>query len=87
MPRRRRVYVIRIEDLLADDPPPPSRLRPILRALAVTLGFIGLGVGLIELIAALFPAQAAQTVIPAAIGYSLIILLFISLAKRIHHIW
>jgi hypothetical protein len=86
MPRRR-IYVIRLEDLLMDDPPPPSRLRPVLRALIYTIGFVGLGAALINLIAACFPDHAAQTFVPAAIAYSLIILLFISLAKRIHHIW
>ena len=86
MPRRRRIYVIRLEDLLMDDPPPPSRLRPVLRALIYTIGFVGLGAALINLIATCFPDQAAQTIVPTAIAYSLIILLFISLAKRIHHI-
>jgi hypothetical protein len=84
--RRRRIYVIRLEDLLMDDPSPPSRLRPVLRALIFTIGFVGLGAGLINLIATLFPAHAAETLIPTAIAYSLVILLFISLAKRIHHI-
>ena len=87
MPRRRRIYVIRLEDFLMDDsPPPPSRLRPVLRALIYTIGFLGLGAALINLIATLFPAHAAETLVPTAIAYSLIILLFISLAKRIHHI-
>jgi hypothetical protein len=84
--RRRRIYVIRLEDLLMDDPAPPSRLRPVLRALIFTIGFVGLGAGLINLIATLFPTHAAETLIPTAIAYSLVILLFISLAKRIHHI-
>jgi hypothetical protein len=54
--------------------------------LVFTIGFVGLGAGLINLIATLFPAHAAETLIPTAIAYSLVILLFISLAKRIHHI-
>ena len=37
MPRRRRVYVIRLEDLI-NDPPPPSRLKPALRAAAYAAG-------------------------------------------------
>jgi len=87
MPRRRRIYVIRLEDFLMDDsPPPPSRLRPVLRALIYTIGFLGLGAPRINLITTLFPAHAAETLVPTAIAYSLIILLFISLAKRIHHI-
>jgi hypothetical protein len=85
MPRRRRIYVIRLEDLLADDPPPPSRLLPFLRALVFALTIVCLGVAVVLLIATLFPAHSAEILLPTAIGYTLIILLFISLAKRIHH--
>ena len=86
MPRRRRVYVIRLEDLLADDPPPPSRWKPVLRAAAYAAAITAVGVFLVQLIAALFPDQAAQAALPALIGYALILLLFFALAKQINHV-
>ena len=86
MPRRRRVYVIRIEDLLADDPAPPSRLKPILRAAAYAAAIMAVGFLLVQLIVVLFPDHTAQAALPALIGYALILLLFFALAKQINHV-
>jgi hypothetical protein len=49
MPRRRRVYVIRLEDLI-NDPPPPSKLKPVLRAAAVAALIVLTGFTLVQLI-------------------------------------
>ena len=85
MPRRRRVYVIRLEDLL-NDPPPPSKLKPVLRAAAVAALIVITGVLLVQLIGVLIPDRSALTVILALQGYGLILLLFFACAKRINHV-
>ena len=85
MPRRRRVYVIRLEDLL-NDPPPPSKLKPVLRAAAVAALIMLTGFLLVQLIGVLIPDRSALTVILALQGYGLILLLFFACAKRINHV-
>jgi hypothetical protein len=85
MPRRR-IYILNYEDYLHDeDPTRPSRLKPALRLAAYLAAIIGNGILLIRLIAILFPSDTINTAIPTAIGYTLIILLFVSLAKRLNH--
>ena len=42
MPRRR-VYILSLEDILRE-PPPPPRLRPFLRFLALAVSILGFGV-------------------------------------------
>jgi polyferredoxin len=85
MPRRRRVYVIRLEDLL-NDPPPPSRLKPLLRAGAYAALIVITGALLIQLLNVLIPDRSALTVVLTLNGYALILLLFFACAKRINHV-
>lgn len=85
MPRRRRVYVIRLEDLLTD-PPPPSRLKPFLRAGAYAALIVVTGALLIQLLNALIPDRSALTVILTLTAYGLVLLLFFACAKRINHV-
>jgi len=86
MPRRRRVYVIRLEDLLADDPPPPSRVKPVLRAAGYAALIMVTGFLLVQLVGVLIPDRSALTVIVALQAYGLILLLFFACAKRINHV-
>ena len=85
MPRRRRVYVIRLEDLL-NDPPPPPRLKPFLRAGACAALIVLTGVLVVQLLNVLIPDHSALTVMLALNGYALIVLLFFACAKRINHV-
>jgi hypothetical protein len=85
MPRRRRVYVIRLEDLL-NDPPPPSRLKPFLRAGAHAAAIVLTGFLVVQLLNVLIPDRSALTVVLALNGYALIVLLFFACAKRINHV-
>jgi hypothetical protein len=85
MPRRRRVYVIRLEDLLRD-PPPPSRLKPLLRAGACAALIVLTGGLVVQLLNVLVPDRSALTVVLALQGYGLILLLFFACAKRINHV-
>jgi polyferredoxin len=85
MPRRRRVYVIRLEDLL-NDPPPPSKVKPVLRAAAYAALIVVTGFALVQLVGALMPDRSALTVLLTLKGYGLILLLFFACAKRINHI-
>jgi hypothetical protein len=85
MPRRR-IYILNYEDYLHDTTPAsPSRLRPALRFLAYAAAVIGNGILFLRLIQILFPSDNYTTAICFTMAYSTIILLFISLAKRINH--
>jgi hypothetical protein len=85
MPRRRRVYVIRLEDLI-NDPPPPSKLKPVLRAAAYAAAIMVTGYLLVQLVGVLIPDRSALTLILTLQGYGLILLLFFACAKRINHV-
>jgi hypothetical protein len=85
MPRRRRVYVIRLEDLL-NDPPPPSRLKPVLRAGAYAGAIVLTGFLIVQLLNVLIPDRSALTVVLTLQAYALILLLFFACAKRINHV-
>jgi hypothetical protein len=85
MPRRR-IYILNYQDYLHDTAPAPRpRLRPALRLLAFAAAIIGNGILLVRLIQILFPSDNYSIAISTTIGYVLIILLFISLAKRLNH--
>lgn len=85
MPRRR-IYILNYEDYLHDTAPASRpRLRPALRLFAYAAAIIGNGILLVRLIQVLFPSDNSSIALSTTIGYVLIILLFISLAKRINH--
>jgi len=85
MPRRR-IYILNYQDYLHDtDPPRPARLRPALRITAFAAAILASGFLLFTLIAQFFPADNIRNAIVASVSYVLVILLFISLAKRLNH--
>jgi hypothetical protein len=84
MPRRR-IYILNYQDYLQDiDPPRPARLRPALRIIAFSAAILGFGFLLFTLIAEFFPADNVRNAVFATASYVLVILLFISLAKRLN---
>jgi len=85
MPRRRRVYVIRLEDLI-NDPPPPSKLKPVLRAAEYAAAIMVIGFLLVQVVAYLIPERSMETILIALSGYGLVVSLFIACAKRINHV-
>jgi len=85
MPRRRRTYILNIEDYLLEPPPPPSRaFRNVLRA-ALTLLLLANLALLIGLLFSLIPPGVLEIAIAGIIAYSIILALFIALSKSIHH--
>ena len=85
MPRRR-IYILNYQDYLQDIVPPrPARLRQALRITIFTAAILGFGFLIFTLIAEFFPADNIRNAIVATISYILVILLFISLAKRLNH--
>ena len=83
MPRRR-VYILSLEDILRE-PPPPPRLRPFLRFLAAVASILGFGVTAVQVVLTLIPENSHEHAFMASIGYGLILLLFFALSKRINH--
>jgi hypothetical protein len=83
--RRRRVYILSLEDILRE-PPPPPRLRPFLRFLALIASITGFGVTAVQLVLTIIPENSHEHAFMASIGYGLIMLLFFALSKRINHV-
>jgi hypothetical protein len=85
MPRRRRIYILNIEDYLLEPPPPPSRaFRNVLRTALALLLLANLAV-LVGLLFSLIPPTALEIAIAAVIAYTIILLLFLALSRSIHH--
>jgi hypothetical protein len=84
MPRRR-VYILSLEDVLRE-PPPPPRLRPFLRFLALTASILGFGVAAVRLVLTVIPENSQEHAFMASIAYGMILVLFFALAKRINHV-
>ncbi len=84
MPRRR-VYILSLEDILRE-PPPPPRLRPFLRFLALAVSILGFGVTAVQLVFTQIPENSHEHAFMASIAYGMILLLFFARAKRINHV-
>ena len=85
MPRRRRVYILRIEDYLVPPPAPPSRaLRNIVRA-ALALLLLAILILTLSLLFSTIPPGVLEIAVAGLIAYTLILVLFIALSKSIHH--
>ena len=86
MPRRRRVYMLRIEDYLVDPPPAPSKAPKIILYFAcgiLLLGNLVLGFGWLF---SLIPPAVFEIAIAGVIAYTIILALFIALSHSIHHV-
>jgi hypothetical protein len=86
MPRRRRVYILRIEDYLVEPPAPPSRLPRLVLSGAVALLAAATGVLAVGWVFALIPANVVAAAVPIVFGYGLILTLFTALARQINHV-
>ena len=86
MPRRRRVYILRIEDYLVDPPPPPSRLPRILLTTAVSLLLCATLVLAFGWLFSLIPPAVIQIAVFGVLAYAFILALFVALAKSINHV-
>ena len=86
MPRRRRVYILRIEDYLLDPPPAPSKAPKIILYIAcgiLLLANLVLGFGWLF---SLIPPAVFEIAIGGIIAYSIILALFVALSKSINHV-
>ena len=86
MPRRRRIYILRIEDYLVDPPPPPSRLPRILLTTAVSLLLTANLVLAFGWLFSLIPQAVFEIAVFGVIAYTIVLALFIALAKSINHV-
>jgi membrane protein YdbS with pleckstrin-like domain len=86
MPRRRRVYILRIEDYLGDPPPPPSRALRILLRTALGLLLIVNIVLAFGWLFSLIPPAVFEIAIAVVIAYTIILAVFIALSRSIHHV-
>src|SRR5690242_19768481 len=86
MPRRRRVYIINIEDYLVDPPAPPSRApRVILYAALGVLALANLAV-FFGWLFSLVPHNVLETAIAGVFAYSIILALFFAISRGLNHI-
>lgn len=86
MPRRPRVYILRIEDYLVDPPAPPSRVPRILLftafgLLAVANLILGLG-----WLFSVIPQDVLETAVLGVVAYAVILTLFLAIAKGLNHV-
>ena len=86
MPRRRRVYILNIEDYLVEPPPPPSRAPRIILQAAFGVLLLANLVLLFGLLFSLIPPAVIEIAVAGIIAYSIILALFIALSKSIHHV-
>jgi membrane protein YdbS with pleckstrin-like domain len=86
MPRRRRVYILRIEDYLVDPSPPPSRLPRILLTTALSLLLCATLALAFAWLFSLIPHSVIEIAIAVLFAYALILALFIALAQSINHV-
>ena len=86
MPRRRRVYILRIEDYLADPPPPPSRALRIIIRTAFALLLLANLVLAFGWLFSLIPPAVFEIAVAGVIAYTIILALFIALSRSIHHV-
>jgi hypothetical protein len=86
MARRRRVYILNIEDYLVEPPRPPSRaLRIVLRTAFGTLLVANLALAFGWLFS-LIPQHVFEIAVGCVIAYAIILVLFIALSKSIRHV-
>jgi phosphate/sulfate permease len=86
MPRRRRVYILRIADYLVDPPPPPSRLPRILLTTALSLLLCAALALAFAWLFSLIPQSVIEIAVAALVAYAFILALFIALAQSINHV-
>jgi membrane protein YdbS with pleckstrin-like domain len=86
MPRRRRVYNIRIEDYLVEPPPPPSRLPRILLFAAFALLAVANLTLALGWLFSLIPQTLLESAVVAVIAYAVILTLFVAIAKGLNHV-
>jgi hypothetical protein len=86
MPRRRRVYILRIEDYLVEPPPPPSRLPRILLYTAFGLLAFANLILLIGWLFSLIPHNVLETAVFGVIAYAIILSLFLAISKGLNHV-
>jgi hypothetical protein len=86
MPRRRRVYIINIEDYLVDPPQPPSRLpRVVLYTAFGLLAFANL-ILFLGWLFSLIPHNVLETAIAGVFAYAIILGLFFAISRGLNHI-
>lgn len=86
MPRRRPVYIIRIEDYLVDPPAPPSRVPRVI--LYTAFGMLALA-NLILFFGWLFsliPHKVLETAMAGVFAYAIILALFFAISRGLNHI-
>lgn len=86
MPRRRRVYILRIEDYLVEPPPPPSKAPKVILFTAFGLLLFANLVLAFGWLFSLIPPAVFQLAILGVIAYATILALFVAIAKGLNHI-
>ena len=86
MPRRRRVYILRIEDYLLDPPPAPSKAPKIILYTACAILLLANLVLAFGWLFSFIPPAAIEIAIGGVIAYTIILALFIALSRSIHHV-
>jgi len=86
MPRRRRVYILRIEDYLVDPAPPPSKAPKIILYTAFALLFFANLVVAFGWLFSLIPPAVVEMAVAGIVAYSIILALSVALSKGINHV-
>ena len=86
MPRRRRVYILRIEDYLVDPPAPPSRLPRLALQTAFAVLLAANLVLAFGWLFSLIRPQVFEVAIVGVVAYAVILVLFLALSKSINRV-